>query len=64
MRYYLVVTGKGKDRRILTYCNTPRSATQMCSCAIYDHGYDDARVVTTSIAPPKSLYFKPIEPAT
>jgi len=59
--YYLIVSGKGKNRKILTYCRIRSSAVQMLNRAILDYGISDARLVTTKIEPPKNLYFKPLE---
>jgi hypothetical protein len=63
VKYYLIVTGKGKLRRILTYCKVRKSAIEMLNRAIFDYGHIDARLVTSTIEPPTVLYFKPLEAA-
>jgi hypothetical protein len=60
MTYYLIVEGRYKNRKILCYCLTRRNAIQMLNHAIYQHGYNSARLTTSSTEPDKKLYFKPI----
>lgn len=58
MRYYMIVTGKGKARRILTFTKTRESTVVLLNRAILDRGIMDARLVVTSIAPPMELWLK------
>jgi len=56
MRYYMIVTGKGKNRKILTYFYQRNLAILELNHVILDCGVADAKLVTTSIEPPRNLH--------
>jgi hypothetical protein len=56
MKFYMIVMGKGKARRILTWVNKRETCVNLLNRAILDCGIHDARLVVTSIQPPKELW--------